>query len=82
MSLRLSATLNGENRQWLLESSPVSLGRASGNAIQVLDGTVSKEHAELSLTGDRWTIRDLGRDRKSTRLNSSHVSLSRMPSSA
>ena len=68
MSLRLSATLNGENRQWLLESSPVSLGRASGNAIQVLDGTVSKEHAELSLTGDRWTIRDLG-SRNGTRVN-------------
>jgi predicted component of type VI protein secretion system len=68
MSLRLSATLNGENRQWLLERSPVSLGRASGNAIQVLDGTVSKEHAELSLTGDRWTIRDLG-SRNGTRVN-------------
>src|SRR5580765_8644753 len=68
MSLRLSATLNGENRQWLLERSPVSLGRASGNAIQVLDGTVSKEHAELSLAGDRWTIRDLG-SRNGTRVN-------------
>ena len=68
MSLRLSTTLNGESRQWLLERSPVSLGRASGNAIQVLDGTVSKEHAELALTGDRWTIRDLG-SRNGTRVN-------------
>jgi serine phosphatase RsbU (regulator of sigma subunit) len=68
MSLRLSTTLNGENRQWMLERSPVSLGRASGNAIQVLDGTVSKEHAELALTGDRWTIRDLG-SRNGTRVN-------------
>src|SRR5215471_1698774 len=68
MPLRLSATLNGENRQWPLERSPVRLGRASGNAIQVLDGTVSKEHAELSLSGDRWTIRDLG-SRNGTRVN-------------
>lgn len=68
MSLRLSTTLNGENRQWMLEQSPVSLGRASGNAIQVLDGTVSKEHAQLALTGDRWTIRDLG-SRNGTRVN-------------
>ena len=68
MSLRLSTTLNGENRQWMLERSPVSLGRASGNAIQVLDGTVSKEHAELALAGERWTIRDLG-SRNGTRVN-------------
>src|SRR6516162_2522291 len=68
MSLRLSTTLNGENRQWLLERSPVRLGRASGNAIQVLDGTVSKEHCELTLSGERWTIRDLG-SRNGTRVN-------------
>jgi len=68
MSLRLSTTLNGENRQWALERSPVSLGRASGNGIQVLDGTVSKEHAELALAGERWTIRDLG-SRNGTRVN-------------
>jgi len=68
MSLRLSTTLNGEVRQWVLEHSPVSLGRASGNVIQVLDGTVSKEHAELALAGERWTIRDL-RSRNGTRVN-------------
>jgi sigma-B regulation protein RsbU (phosphoserine phosphatase) len=68
MSLRLSTTLNGEVRQWVLEHSPMGLGRASGNAIQVLDGTVSKEHAELVLAGDRWTIRDLG-SRNGTRVN-------------
>src|SRR5215471_953812 len=68
MGLRLSTTLNGENRQWVLERSPVNLGRASGNAIQVLDGTVSKEHAELALAGERWTIRDLG-SRNGTRVN-------------
>ena len=32
------------------------------------------------LNGERWVM--VGRDRKSTRLNSSHRALSRMPSSA
>ena len=36
--------------------------------------------AELESMADRWKVVPL--DRKSTRLNSSHVSLSRMPSSA
>ena len=68
MPLRLSATLNGELRQWLLESSPTKLGRASGNGVQLLDGTVSKEHAEFALANDRWTVRDLG-SRNGTRVN-------------
>ena len=68
MGLRLSATLNGEQRHWLLERSPTRLGRATGNTIQLLDGTVSKEHAELSLQDGRWTLRDLG-SRNGTRVN-------------
>ena len=68
MPLQLSTTLNGEVRQFVLERSPVSLGRASGNAIQLLDSTVSKAHAELALAGERWTIRDLG-SRNGTRVN-------------
>ena len=41
--------------------------------------------AELEAMVDRWWVANLlteGRDRKSTRLNSSHSSVSRMPSSA
>src|SRR5262249_8759838 len=68
MVLRLSATVNGEQHQWLLERSPMRLGRASGNGIQLLDGTVSKEHAELFLEGGRWAIRDLS-SRNGTRVN-------------
>jgi pSer/pThr/pTyr-binding forkhead associated (FHA) protein len=68
MPLRLSTTLNGEVRQLVLERSPVSLGRASGNTFQLLDSTVSKAHAELALAGERWTIRDLG-SRNGTRVN-------------
>jgi serine phosphatase RsbU (regulator of sigma subunit) len=68
MPLRITATLNGEPRHWALEHSPTRLGRASGNAIQLLDSTVSKEHAEFALAGERWTIRDLG-SRNGTRVN-------------
>src|SRR5262245_23785787 len=68
MALRLSTTLNGEPFHWLLERSPMTLGRASGSSVQLLDATVSKAHAELSLTGERWMIRDLG-SRNGTRVN-------------
>ena len=68
MTLRLSSTLNGERRQWPLDESPARIGRASGNRIQLLDGTVSKEHAELVSGVDGWTVRDLG-SRNGTRVN-------------
>ena len=35
-----------------------------------------------ALQGKRWKMPYLGKDRKSTRLNSSHTDISRMPSSA
>jgi serine phosphatase RsbU (regulator of sigma subunit) len=68
MTLQLSTSLNGEQRQWPLETAPVRIGRASGNAVQLLDATVSKEHAELTLDGERWFVRDLG-SRNGTRVN-------------
>lgn len=68
MALLLSTSLNGEQRQWPLETAPVRIGRASGNAVQLLDGTVSKEHAELTIEGERWFVRDLG-SRNGTRVN-------------
>ena len=68
MPLRLSTTLNGENRQFTLETSPVRVGRSSSNGIQLLDGTVSKEHAEFTLDGPEWKVRDLG-SRNGTRVN-------------
>lgn len=68
MSLQLSTSLNGEQRRWPLETAPMRIGRASGNTVQLLDGTVSKEHAELTLDGERWFVRDLG-SRNGTRVN-------------
>ncbi|MEQ1832806.1 MAG: SpoIIE family protein phosphatase [Candidatus Eisenbacteria bacterium] len=68
MTLRLSTTLNGERRQWPLDAGPLRIGRASANRVQLLDGTVSKEHAELVSGVEGWTIRDLG-SRNGTRVN-------------
>ena len=51
MPLRFTMTLNGENQEWTLEKFPARLGRSSSNAIQLLDGTVSKEHAEIVRDG-------------------------------
>lgn len=68
MALTLQAVLNGENKTWELESETVRAGRSSGNAIQLLDGTVSKEHAEFAQLAGRWMVRDLG-SRNGTRVN-------------
>ena len=50
-----------------------------GNEIMFV---VENETIKVSLPTDNVTYRDWETDRKSTRLNSSHRSLSRMPSSA
>ena len=48
---------------------------------RLVDGTgAPATTGDLAIRGDRLAA--VGRDRKSTRLNSSHVSESRMPSSA
>ena len=54
---------------------------AVGHGGQILISEPSKALVEQNLPPD-VELRDLGRDRKSTRLNSSHRRLSRMPSSA
>jgi len=68
MILKLSTTLNGETRTWSVEELPVRIGRSSSNFVQVLDSSVSREHAELARDGARITVRDLG-SRNGTRVN-------------
>ena len=61
----------------LIRLENVSLARQGKTLLSGLNWTVEK--------GQTWAILGLngaGKDRKSTRLNSSHRSLSRMPSSA
>ena len=68
MELMLSGLIAGENRRWPLAGGPLRAGRSSGNPIQLLDGTVSKEHAEFAIVAGRWTVRDLA-SRNGTRVN-------------
>jgi len=73
MIIKLSTTLNGENRVWPVEELPVRIGRSSSNFVQVLDSSVSREHAELARDGARITVRDLG-SRNGTRVNGQDAS--------
>ena len=73
MILKLSTTLNGENRAWTIEDLPQRIGRSSSNLVQVLDSSVSREHAELARDGSRITVRDLG-SRNGTRVNGQDAS--------
>ena len=68
MTLYLSGTVGDRFCVWPLEGANVGVGRSSKNAIQVVDGTISKEHAEIALRGDRWYLRDLG-SRNGSRVN-------------
>ena len=49
---------------------------------QFLGNVTTLKNPELTFTKDNVTLDDGDLDRKSTRLNSSHIPLSRMPSSA
>src|SRR5262249_62233532 len=68
MGLYLVATLEGAERRWPLGPSPARVGGATSSTVQLLDGTVAKSHAELTLDGERWLVRDLG-SRNGTRVN-------------
>lgn len=43
-----------------LTRDPVSIGRMSTNDVVLSDQNVSRRHAELRRSGDRWTVVDLG----------------------
>src|ERR1700747_650332 len=42
-----------------LSGNPASIGRAYGNALQIIETTVSSRHCEVVLRGDELHIRDL-----------------------
>lgn len=53
---RLVAT----DRSYRLEGSPITVGRAGDTDLTVDDPRVSRHHAELTFSGERWALRDLG----------------------
>src|SRR2546430_11800005 len=51
-------------------------GRGPENTIRLEDLSVSRRHARITYRQGTYWLSDLGRDRKSTRLNSSHSQIS------
>jgi serine phosphatase RsbU (regulator of sigma subunit) len=68
MALFLSGNIGDQFHVWPLDRARIGIGRSSRNDIQIGDGTVSKEHAEVVRRGDRCFLRDLG-SRNGTRVN-------------
>lgn len=58
--------------RYSLEGDQVSVGRVTGNDIQLDDVTVSRQHAVLVRQGSAWLVRDLG-SLNGTYVNSTRV---------
>ena len=89
--------LSVEGREIDLSDGEATLGRSRTSTVRLEHESVSRSHALLTLNNGEAIVKDLNSsngtyvggkrisretDRKSTRLNSSHLRLSRMPSSA
>ena len=70
--------ISSPNWKWSRDKSNYFVKHSNGSKIIFKGENITSDH-ELN---DFWPYRDWETDRKSTRLNSSHRSLSRMPSSA
>ncbi len=57
---------------FVLREGENSIGREPVNTIQIDDGSISRKHAMLTLTGGRVTVKDLG-SKNATMLNSERV---------
>jgi pSer/pThr/pTyr-binding forkhead associated (FHA) protein len=47
-------------QQVVLPMATTTVGRGTGNMVQVLDAGVSKRHAAIVYLNDRWCVQDLG----------------------
>lgn len=72
MKLALTTVLGDQPRVWPLEGHRIGIGRARSNAVQISAASVSREHAEISVKGDRLLLRDL-HSRNGTWLNGVRV---------
>ena len=57
---RLFYTLNGSAVEFELGAGSVVVGRSQDCDLMISDDSVSRRHAELTLKGDSWYIKDLG----------------------
>ncbi|MFD7028803.1 FHA domain-containing protein [Streptomyces sp. NPDC059917] len=70
---KVSAVSSGVRRAWAAEKLPklllpphgglgqaLTIGRDPGSGLRLVHETVSRHHAELSLRGGLWVLRDLG----------------------
>ncbi|NKB89045.1 MAG: SpoIIE family protein phosphatase [Acidobacteria bacterium] len=51
---------DGQMTRVSLDDLPLTIGRRSTNAIQVLDPTVSRDHARIDRDGEQYFVHDLG----------------------
>src|SRR5262245_28376580 len=68
MPLILTGLVGEKQSSWPLEEKLMGIGRSSRHAIHIPDGTVSKDHAEITSRGGQYYLRDLG-SRNGTRVN-------------
>ena len=68
MALILTGLVGEKQCSWPLEGPLLGIGRSSRHAIHIPDGTVSKDHAEITSRAGQFYLRDLG-SRNGTRVN-------------
>ena len=68
MALFLTGVVGEKQSSWPLEGPMLGIGRSSRHAIHIPDGTVSKDHAEITSRAGHFYLRDLG-SRNGTRVN-------------
>jgi hypothetical protein len=56
----VAQTDDGRTQEFTLGVTSTSIGRAPENAIQLIDESVSRQHAEIVLDADGYLLRDLG----------------------
>lgn len=58
----------------LVEGETVSIGRTASNTIPIADTASSRNHCQVAMTEDGWTLQDLG-SRNGTQLNKAKVTV-------
>lgn len=72
MKLALTTVLGDQPQIWPLDGPRIRIGRARSNTVQISAPSVSREHAEIAVKGDRLLLKDL-HSRNGTWLNGVRV---------